>query len=249
MIKAPVSNAFCSKTIDKSIKYLIHFSQKVSVCNYNPFATQYAVDFLDSFSSQIDQKNLTAHEKTEQIYNSYYQASSKMVKKNFSNENRKKLGHSLEDILFKCKFNNKPCGVKDFTWMFSNYYGNCYVFNAWNGSETTKTSFIAGPQFGLDLELYANFNQQLNIFNQPFGPAIYIRIENGSSLKGDTLNGVMLPTGHLTYVSLDRVFNHNLKRPYSNCDITEHDNSFDSTLFRLISHSPYAYTQELCLYQ
>ena len=48
---------------------LIHFSQKVSVCNYNPFATQYAVDFLDSFSSQIDQKNLTAQENTEQIYN------------------------------------------------------------------------------------------------------------------------------------------------------------------------------------
>jgi uncharacterized repeat protein (TIGR02543 family) len=172
-----------------------------------------------------------------------------MMKKNFSNENRKKLGHSLEDILFKCKFNNKPCGVKDFTWMFSNYYGNCYVFNAWNGSETTKTSFIAGSQFGLNLELYANFNQQLNIFNQPFGPAIYIRIENGSSLKGDTLNGIIVPSGFLTYVSLDRVFNKNLKRPYSNCDITEHDNSFDSTFFRLISHSPYAYTQELCLLQ
>ena len=171
-----------------------------------------------------------------------------MLSKEFTDENRKQLGHTLDDILFDCQFNNKRCGVEDFTWKFSNFYGNCYVFN---GGKEVKDSFLAGHRFGLRLEIYSNFNQFLNKFNAPFGPTIYLRIENGTSPKGETFDGIFLPSGIITYVSLDRVFNHNLKRPYSNCDIGDTDTaySFNSDLYRLISHSTYDYTQELCFYQ
>ena len=31
-------------------------------------------------------------------------------------EEKKKLGHALDDILFDCRFNNKDCHSSDFTW-------------------------------------------------------------------------------------------------------------------------------------
>jgi hypothetical protein len=229
---------------------------KITICNYNQFQTQYAVEFVKNSNPDFFRKSngetLNAEERKHFSQNAFDRSYSEMLRKNFSFEDRKKLGHILEDILFDCEFNNKPCSAQDFTWKFSNFYGNCYVFNGDIHSNKIRNSFIAGSLFGLKLQLYANFNQQLNEFNAPYGPAIYLRIENGTSLKGDTFDGVMLPAGFITYISIDRTFSHNLKKPYSNCDFGVMDSdiySLNSDLFKLILHSPYDYTQELCLYQ
>ena len=238
---------------------------KITICNYNPFTTQYALEFLSDLNKQIrpeydifsadnlmnESLHFTAKDKSQLIVEMYSLAMSTVLNKNFSDDNRQRLGHSLEDVLFKCKFNNEPCTFKDFVWKFDRFYGNCYVFNSGNESKSIRNSLIAGSLFGLQLELYASFNQRLSVFNSPFGPGIYLRVENGSSPRGDTFNGIFLATGYITYVSVDRLFRHNLPRPYSSCDIsaTAHANSFDSDLYRLVSHSEYEYRQELCLLQ
>ena len=243
---------------------------KVTICNYNPFTTAYALDFLkqvnreiapdfDFFATETESNKSTSIAFLKEVaYQIYGLAASKMLNKNFSNAERKKLGHSLEDIMYNCYFNNEPCSGSDFIWKFDRFYGNCYIFNSGfddHGNRIElKKSLIAGSQFGLKLEMYANFNQNLNKINSPFGPAIYVRIENSSAPNGgDTFNGIQLATGFITYVSVDREFKFNLAKPYSNCDISPDDtlssNSFRSDLFRLIVDSPYEYKQEMCLYQ
>jgi hypothetical protein len=61
----------------------------------------------------------------------------------------------------------------------------------------------------------------------------------------------MLPTGFISYVSIDRIFQQTLSRPYSNCDITESvgPDAFDSEFYRLVFYSSYEYKQEICLFQ
>ena len=92
-----------------------------------PFQTEYAVEFLrkiikekngpDIFDSNA-MKNLTLSEKTKLIDFVYNQGLFKMNSKAFKDEERKKLGHTLDDILTSCMYNQAKCSVNDFDWSF-----------------------------------------------------------------------------------------------------------------------------------
>ena len=91
----------------------IQFPQ-ISFCNNMPFQTEYAVEFLrkiikennvlDIFDSNAIM-NLTLSEKTKLIDFVYNQGLYKMNSKAFKDEERKKLGHTLDDILTSCMYN------------------------------------------------------------------------------------------------------------------------------------------------
>jgi len=141
---------------------------KITICNYNPFATRYSIDFLrginklvrddiDMFNlTQLDQMNYT--DKTKFFADIYSSASSVMLGKNFTDDQRKQLGHNLEDILIECSFNGDTCTTDDFSWKFDNYFGNCFVFNSGfnlSGHRVDlKQSRLAGSLFGLKIKVY-----------------------------------------------------------------------------------------------
>ncbi len=60
-------------------------------------------------------------EKVDTITTIYNGAISKMLSKNVTDDERKQLGHSLEDILYKCTFNNQECSPDDFIWKFDRF--------------------------------------------------------------------------------------------------------------------------------
>lgn len=133
---------------------------KVTFCNVNWFTTEYAYN--------LTQMNVT-----------FGQVSS------FSNEEKQKLGHDLNDILFECKFNYDSCNSSDFVWSFDPDYGNCYTFNSGfdsNGNRVNlKKSSIAGPDFGLKFTLYVNvYEGLLDVTNDVDGLGALIRIGNSS---------------------------------------------------------------------
>jgi len=92
-----------------------------------PFQTEYAVEFLrkiikenkvlDIFDSNA-MRNLSSDERTKLIDFVYNQGLFKMNGKKFEDEEKKKLGHSLDDILISCMFNQAKCSVNDFEWSF-----------------------------------------------------------------------------------------------------------------------------------
>ena len=92
-----------------------------------PFQTEYAVEFLkkiikenkilDIFDSNA-MMNLTLSEKTKLVDFVYNQGLFKMNSKKIENDEKKKLGHALDDILISCMFNQAKCSVNDFEWSF-----------------------------------------------------------------------------------------------------------------------------------
>ena len=105
---------------------------KVTFCNVNWFTTEYAYNLTQMGVEWSEIMSLSTDEK-------------------------KQLGHSLENILIQCKYNNIPCDSTDFTWSFDPDYGNCYTFNSdfdSNGSKIDlKNSDLVGLDFGLQLKL------------------------------------------------------------------------------------------------
>jgi hypothetical protein len=115
-----------------------------------------------------------------------------------------------------------------------------------NRVELRKTH-LSNSQFGLNLALYVNFNQNLSIFSRGLG--LMIKIENNSFQNVGFSKRMYISSGFQYYVTIDRQFKTNLPEPYSNCQL---DNEFspedyhNSELYKLIAHSPFQYTQQSC---
>ena len=113
---------------------------KITFCNVNLLTSEFAYNFTQMGNFDIDYSKI-------------------------SNEEKKKLGHDLNDILVECRFNDESCDTTDFTWPFDRHYGNCFSFNSGfnlNGSKVElKKSTLAGPDHGLQLTLYVNMYEKL----------------------------------------------------------------------------------------
>ena len=109
---------------------------KVTICNLNPLTTKFAFQFLkEQVNFEDELSNWTFEESSSFTRDSYYKALNIAGNKNFSDEKRQNLGHSLDDMLLSCSYNGEECGSRDFMWVFDPMYGNCYVFNSgWNST-------------------------------------------------------------------------------------------------------------------
>jgi hypothetical protein len=65
------------------------------------------------------------------------------------------------------------CTHEDFSWKFDRYYGNCYTFNSgFNASghvNDFKKSYVGGSMYGLQIQFYVGFHEELNIINSLYG--------------------------------------------------------------------------------
>jgi hypothetical protein len=142
----------------------------VTICNTNPFNRKYAFDFIQQNVPGADCFNLLNNvtiDKTAfaQCFPSSVSANSAfsgfikelqrvVASKGLNDSQRMYYGYQLDrDMLVSCSFNGKTCTEANFTWSWSNIYGNCYTFN--KGNETTellKTSAIS-ESYGLILEM------------------------------------------------------------------------------------------------
>jgi hypothetical protein len=146
---------------------------KVTLCNKNLFTTKYAHDFLmnSSLLNLPQLKNMLNFDRNSLLvyFMMLRQNLFGQVFKTFSNEQKKSLSHRLDDTLLSCLFEYKSCNANDFYWEWDSHYGNCYSFNSgFNSSgenvELRKT-YIDGSTFGLQIEFYVNFYEELMFFN------------------------------------------------------------------------------------
>ena len=194
---------------------------KVTFCNVNWFTTEYAYNLTQEGNEDSKAYRL-------------------------SNNEKKKLGHRLEDILIRCSFNNFPCNSSDFTWYFDENYGNCYTFNS--GFDSKKSTLV-GLDFGLKLTLYVNVYEKLiSDSTNIYGLGALIRIGNSSYSSDYSNGGIFVPPGSSSFISVEREFKSILPKPYSNCEIDSPQLKLmnKSYLYDLISQSDYAYSQNLC---
>ena len=229
---------------------------KVTICNKNLFATQYAYEFLlESNLIDVMQMNriLNGDRNEAILYWTLFRAilSGKIL--NVSDEQKKRFGHSLNDTLLSCLFDYEVCHANDFQWEWDTYYGNCYSFNSgfnYSGqSITLKESSLSGSTFGLHMEFYVNYYENLSQFNSIIDNyGLVVRINNVSHAIDYSHDGIFVSPGFHTFLALERQFSTTLPKPYSSCDDLD-ASSFDSDLFNLISKSKYQYTQKFCLIQ
>jgi hypothetical protein len=153
------------------------------------------------------------------------------------------LNYKLEDILIRCTFNGLYCSAQDFDWVYKEFLGNCYAVNLANSTKFKYSKFY-GKYYSLSMTLFMGMKDELKIISPVNGITLTI-FNNTKQYSGTTID---LPIGYETNVQMDRLFVHQLPKPYSNCDI-DVENSFSSNsyMYNKIRNNNLEYNQQFCL--
>jgi len=117
-----------------------------------------------------------------------------------------------------CKFSiRKICKYpEDFRYyFFSSKMGFCKTFN----TNRTYTQIAPGGEFGLSLKLYVDENGKVPILNDN-GAGLILMVHPQDAYPNPYTEGILLPLGHESHISLKKLTFHRLKSPYrSNCTV------------------------------
>jgi hypothetical protein len=154
----------------------------------------------------------------------------------YGDEQRRRLGYSLEEILIECFYNNHVCDHRNFVWSYSIDNGNCYQFNTGIDPETgehnsvpIEKSFIAGAQNGLQLIFF--LGESKNRFTNVWSMGLKFFVHSQSA-KPSKFESIIVKTATRTNIGLSRSFESKLPHPYSGCT----DLKGELTFFYLIKY-------------
>jgi hypothetical protein len=224
-------SAYCSYLIVESI--ILYFSYPVSTsikiiteqptyfptisfCSLNQFNLSYLKS--NSFYQKLVAENLYDPNATNESSNHPFIdmiAQSKQLKLYVSglpNEEKKKFGNQLEEMMLFCRINTVLCGLKDFEWFYDFEFGNCYQFNA-NGLLQIGR---VGSEGGLELEIYLGKSEKIDSFSKKRGLRILVHNHSDKNIDLKS-NGIDLSPGFLTSVGINRIFHHKQPPPYNEC--------------------------------
>ncbi len=216
-----------TKTIIKNVNKLKF--PIVSICNINPFTTNYSSQIiLNSFPTSMIYNYSNGYDLLAKIA---FQAANDSINKNL-------LGYGLNDIIINCLLLSKPCNIySDFEQYYDINHGNCFRINSGKSMNGTSTSlkyvFNAGHLSALYIDLFmgADYNNE-NLFSIQNGFSIFISDEKQDST---TTQGIKISPGTATYIILDKYSIKKQPKPYSDCiaDLTS-INSYSSTCYKRV---------------
>lgn len=125
----------------------------VSICNQNPFVTDYASDYVQNAIQTLG-------------LNTTFTTTSNFIEKLDFNRNvllsilstqsqefKKKFALPFNQTIMSCIYNGMSCADDDFEWYFDFNYGNCYKFNG-GKNKPLKYSNQQGKFNGLTIEYF-----------------------------------------------------------------------------------------------
>jgi hypothetical protein len=191
LVISEIENYFEYEVVTKIRSYHEYkvFFPKVTICTSVMFETEFAYDFLINITrtnnlTNIFDENLMKKynfaEKSRLAKNLINQAKIAVNKPDFPIYVKKKFGYSIEDILFECDFNGKPCNLtRDFEWVFDPDHGNCF------SRKSRNIQFHPGPLRGLYLVVYTSLDERLKPLQSESGLIVDITNETSVGIRSD----------------------------------------------------------------
>jgi hypothetical protein len=206
----------------------------ITICNLNQLQTNNTFDFIQRYSN-LTQNNLV---KTFQLMSEL---------SSYNDTFKKSVSYPFNESLLSCMINTNNCSPSDFEWSFDPIYGNCYSFNTGFNSSGNSINLIkiskAGNINGLRLELFIGNPKNIPKFIQTFGYHVIIQKQKNKITFNE---GLDITTGIETNLAINRLYESNKPRPYSECIDLDSIDSFDSDLYRVIKESNQIYLQTDC---
>eukprot|EP00057_Strongylocentrotus_purpuratus_P015885 XP_011670359.1 PREDICTED: amiloride-sensitive sodium channel subunit beta-like [Strongylocentrotus purpuratus] len=179
--------------------------------------------------------------------NDYLKQQRLMVKlANKTIEERKSLGHSLDDMLLDCSWRGFPCSPANFTNIFDPQFGNCYIFNSGLDGDTLTTN-RPGPNYGLSMELFVQQDEYMEDQTEVAGFRVIIHHPSNMPFPSD--DGIFVSPGMVTAIGVRVVEIERLPEPYGLCKEDTKENIEDNIYYQNYNMSYSIQTCEQSCYQ
>jgi hypothetical protein len=205
------------------IKQYPTYFPAVTICNLNPFnlkhtETQEYINKLLQLSNYSYMANISMYDSIRLFArtnntNEILTDVSDLLKRLISTDpkpipKRQLLGFDLEnDMLVSCSFNKANCNSTSFSSFLSYNYGNCYTFNSGvNLNEDILKTSKVGHNYGLQLELVVGSPLTQVKYTAKNGLYLLVHNQTQQAITIDDDDGIFVPTGYETYVSVKREF-------------------------------------------
>ena len=270
------SAAFCGFIIYKSVNDYLNYDvvteireykeapspfPTITICNINPFATFFSFEYLiDIFNAEfgngttannsLGDNKIENYKIIEYVHEYFSLLRSKALNfvssPSFSEENRTRLGYSIDEMLIKCTFNGIKCSNDDFRRIFLYDYGNCYQFNSNKDANESvapiKNAYEPGFRNGLYLELLIYEGYYSYSFQPETGAILFAHNQTSRPMNSP---GIKLKTNIMTSIGLSKQFSQ--KQPYPSSDCRDLESaSFNRLFYDLLLASNYTYKQKDC---
>ena len=217
----------------------------ITICNINPFATEYASNLL--------KQNLSYGFNVATNFTLLKQIKDNLLIQEYNSPNRTLMGFPLTEILITFKYNNKEYMPREFLHYFQSYYsydhGNCYTFNSGMDENNTtpnssiiRSMYYPGSKNGFYIEMFARTAKNDTGFDADYGAVLFV---HNQTQRPDSVSGIRLKLGTKTNAVLHKTFVHNAPDPYSSCEDLD-VYQFNRVLYNVITDTPYAYSQKDC---
>jgi len=225
---------------------------EITICNSNPLLTDESVKYVNKVLDEWDLSNkeiwdVLYDDKDKMDFTSMNLYMSKLAilaksrDKNLTDEFRKSLGFSIDDMLISCVFSLLHCSPKNFEWYFDSLHGNCFIFKGNPDLIVTKEGMLNG----LRLEIFVG--EAMSIRNFAFGNGLTVFINN-ETLLPSPFDGYEISTGKETNIHLEKLRIRKVYEPYGECTLNlDSENSYDSALYRTTFKNFEYYRQQDCL--
>ena len=151
--------------------------------------------------------------------------------------------------LISCNFNKQICDSTYFTRFLDYNHGNCYTFNG-GGNATILNTTLTGSNYGLTFEILTGDPNVQTLPSTSEGLLLVVHNQTQTLVPTIQLvNGINIPPGYNSYVSVGRDFHAKLSNPYSNCiaDL-QTSQAFGSILYNYMSSTGKStYDQASCI--
>ncbi len=244
----------------------------ITICSNNLFGTKNGNKYLNDLDLETDDNNVYKKSRIKSIQNRLNYARSALLKDQIVFKNKTLLesfSNKLDQMMFSCYFQSKPCNLTDFEYLFDINYGNCYRFNSgydfFNQKKPIKNVITSGITNGLQIELFLGEQDSNN--QAIFENDVYLVVHNKSYKGLLSTDGFHMPTGKSTYIGkiccyfllpffkinyqlikgIKRRFHEKLSSPFSDCvkNLSSMD-AYDSELFKRTTQMAGVYRHFYC---
>ncbi|XP_068100549.1 amiloride-sensitive sodium channel subunit beta [Hyperolius riggenbachi] len=233
------NNPIVYNIFDSSIDYS-KFSN-VTKGNQTFYAERYtvAIQLCTNNGTQCNYRNFTsAIEAIQEWYLMQFSDIFSQIPK----ETRMKLGFQAEELILTCMFAGQTCSYRNFTQIFHQDYGNCYIFNWGQEGQELLESVNPGPDFGLKMVLDINQEEYIPFLQTTAGGRIILHQQKSFPFLKHL--GIYAMPGTETSVAVLVDQTEHLEAPYSSCTVDGSDIPVENLYYEEYNSS---YSIQSCL--
>ena len=215
----------------------------VTVCNLDPFVTNYSISFLadlirnqsgPSNKSDLDLVNYSI------LNNHFFQ--DKALYAAYTSNNRTLLGYDLNTFFINFAFDDQDYNIPEIDLIYDIQYGNCFTINSNSAQPLVSTK--AGKIYGLQLELFVGKPDYYETYMESTGVRVFIYDQD--CVYSDS-NGFDVAVGTETNIALTKTTSQQIKFPFSNCTIDANTDSMSSKYYQIFVQNNLTYLMSDCL--